>query len=148
IAITDQDTLPVVDEGGEGCFGATRMDHIESDPLTGHHPEPLQGMETNPGGFINIVDWGLPRLPRNHRIVWVDGLGHPVQNFLNSPQTDGDPEHRGAKALDHAPAIAVRPSQLPHQGTEAGAIATALLGRDVRLPPATTRLTPALMQHP
>ena len=37
IPITDQDPLPVVDEGGEGFFGAPRMDHIESYSLTGHH---------------------------------------------------------------------------------------------------------------
>src|SRR4029450_10322931 len=41
VAVTDQDPLPVVDEGSEGFFGATRMDHIEGDPSTRHHPEPL-----------------------------------------------------------------------------------------------------------
>src|SRR5215471_9972785 len=56
IAIADQDPLPVVDEGGKGFFGATWMNHIESYPLTGHHPEPLQRVETVPRGFINIVD--------------------------------------------------------------------------------------------
>ena len=148
IAITDQEPLPVVDGGGERFLGATRMDHREGHPLAGHHPEPLQRVETVPGRFIHRVNRGVPRVPRNHRIVRVDGVGHPVEDFLDGPQADGDLEHGGTKSLHHASALAVCPGQLPHQGTEAGPVATGLLSRDVRLAPATTRLTPALMQHP
>src|SRR5215831_13790915 len=80
-----------------------------------------------------------------HLVSASDCLGHPVQDVLDGTQADRDPEHRGAKALHHTPAIAVGPGQFAHQGTEAGSIATDLLGRDVRMTPATTRLAPALM---
>src|SRR5207237_8726731 len=72
VAVTDQDAGPVVDEGGKGFFGATRMDHIEGHPLTGHHPEPREGVETVPGGFINIVDGGRPRYLSRDRRRWGD----------------------------------------------------------------------------
>ena len=148
IPITDQDPLPVVDEGGEGFFGAPRMDHIESYSLTGHHPEPLQCVETVPGGFINIIDRGLSRLPRNHRIVRVDGPGHPIQDFLDGPQADGDLQHGGTKRLHDTSAVPVCPSEFPHEGTEPGAVACGMFSRYLRFGPAATVHTPALVQYP
>ena len=56
--------------------------------------------------------------------------------------------HRGAKGLHHATAVAVRPCQLAHERTEPWPIPRGMRGRDVRLTPVPTRLTPALMQHP
>src|SRR5207302_769049 len=74
----------------------------------------------------------------------------PLQDLIDisGSAADRDARHRRTKSLHHAAAVAIDPGQFPHQGTEAGAIATDLLGRDVCLTPATTRLTPALMQHP
>ena len=148
IAITDQEPCPVVDEGGKGFFGATWMDHIESHPLTGHHPEPLQRVATIPGRFINIVDQCLPRLLSNDRIVRGDGLGHPIQDFLDGPQTDGDLQHGGTKGLHDTSAVAVCPGQLAHEGTEPGAVACGMLGRYLGFGPAATVHTPALVQYP
>jgi hypothetical protein len=143
--LSDQEPLPVVDEGGEGLFGAPRMDHIEGDPFTRHHPEPLQRVEAVPGGFIYIIDRGLPRLLCNHCIVRVDGLSHPGKHFLDRAPADRDSQHRCTKGLHHAVAVTIGPGQLPNEGTEAGTIATGMLGRDACLRPAPTRWTPALM---
>src|SRR5262245_7685801 len=85
VAVTHQDTCPVVDEGCKGLFGAAWMDHVECYPLTGHHPEPTQGMHTEPRRFIDIVDRGLPCLRRYCHIIRVDGLGHPIQDLLDGP---------------------------------------------------------------
>jgi hypothetical protein len=124
------------------------MDQVEHHPLTGDHPETIQGTPTEPRGFIDIVDRGLPCLRRYRYIIRVDDLGYPIEDLLDGPQADGHLQHRGAKGLHQTPAIAVRPCQLPHQGTAAGAIAAGMLGRDVRVTPAPTRRTPALMPHP
>src|SRR5919205_3243186 len=148
IPITDQDPLPVVDEGGEGFFGATRMDHIEGDPFTRHHPEPLQRVEAVPGGFIYIIDRGLPRLPRNYRIVWVNSLGHPIQDFLDGPQADGDLQHGGTKRLHDTSAVPVCPGEFPHEGTEPRSVACGMFGRYLSFGPAATVHTPALVQYP
>ena len=58
IAITDQQPCPILDQLGKRFFGEVPMDQGESDPFTRHHPEPLQDIPTEAGGFINIV-WGL-----------------------------------------------------------------------------------------
>src|SRR5215831_18388432 len=42
VAITDQDTYPVIDQGGKRFFGAAWMHHVKNDPRTGHHPQPVQ----------------------------------------------------------------------------------------------------------
>ena len=124
------------------------MDHVERHPLTGHHPEPMQGMHTEPRSFIDIVDRGLPCLRCYRHIIRVDGLGHPIEDFLDGPQADWHLQHRGTKGLHHAAAVAVRPGEFPHEGTEAGSIPGGMLGRHLGFTPAAAVRTPALVQHP
>ena len=100
---------------------------------TGHHPEPLEDPIAVPRGFIDVVARGLPRWLSNHHIVWIDGLRHAVEDLLDGPQADGDPEYRGAKGLHHASAVPVRPNQLAHERTEPWSIAHRMLGRHLAL---------------
>src|SRR4029450_260903 len=81
VAVTDQDPGPIVNQGSKGFFGAAWMDHVECHPVTGHHPEPMQRMHTEPRGFIDIVDRGLPCLRRYRHIIRVDGPDHPIEDL-------------------------------------------------------------------
>ena len=147
VAVTDQDACPVVDEGCEGFFGPVGMNHVERHPLTGHHPEPMQGMHTEPRGFIDIVDRGLPCLRRYRHIIRLDGLGYPIEDLLDGPQADRHLQHRGAKGLHYAAAVAVCPCQLAHERTEPWPIAGGMLGGHLCGVPGATVRTPAVMQH-
>ena len=124
------------------------MDHIEGHSLIGHYPEPLQGVETVPGSFINIVDWSLPRLPRNRYVVGGERLRQPVQDLLDGTQTDRDLQHGGTKRLHETAAVPVRPREFPYEGTEPRAVACGMFGRHLGGGPATTVHTPALMHYP
>src|SRR5215468_3378267 len=84
----------------------------------GHYPEPLERMGEQPGGFVDVVDRSLARLCRNGGVMRLDGFGHPVEHLLDGSQADGYLQHGGTKALYHAAAIAIGPSQFTHEGTE------------------------------
>jgi hypothetical protein len=85
IAIADQQSRPIVNQRGKRFFGAARVDHTEGYLLTGHHPESLEDPVTVPGGFIDVVDRGLPRLLSNHHIVRLNSLRHAVEDLLDGP---------------------------------------------------------------
>mgnify|MGYP006172951855 CR=1 FL=1 len=75
--------LSDLDQIEKGFFGAPRMNHVKGHLLTGHHPQPFQGIFTVPGGFINITNPCLTRLRGDQRVVWIDRQGHPIQDLLN-----------------------------------------------------------------
>jgi hypothetical protein len=83
IAITYQQTRPILNEIEKGFFGTPRMNHVERYLLTGHHPQPFQGILTVPGGFINRIDGCLTRLLGDQRVIGIDRSGHPIQDLLN-----------------------------------------------------------------
>jgi hypothetical protein len=56
VAVTDQTPLPVVDEGRKGCFRPGRLNHIEGDGVTGHHPQSVQGPGERPGRLIDLAE--------------------------------------------------------------------------------------------
>src|SRR5262249_17168713 len=60
---------------------------------------------------------------------------------------DGGLQHGGAKALHHAPAIAVGPSYFAHERAESGSVARGILRGDMGLVLGATDRTPPLMQH-
>jgi hypothetical protein len=83
IAIAHQQTRPILYQIEKGLFGAPRMNHIEGHLLTGHHPQPFQGILTVPGCFINITHPCLTRLRGNQHVIRIDRQGHPVDHLLN-----------------------------------------------------------------
>src|SRR5918912_1586539 len=104
VAITDEDTGPVVDEGGKGLFRSTGMNHVERCRVTHHHPQPLECMRQKPGCLINVVDQRAARLRGNRGVVRLDGLGHSVEDLLNGPQADGHAQRApGLYSSAHSP---------------------------------------------
>ena len=108
----------LVDEGREGFFGPVGMNHVERRCVTDHHPQPLECVREKPGRFINVIDGSMACLRGDGQVVWLNRLYDAVQDFLDGSQADGHAQHRGAKGLHHTSAVAIRPSQLPHEGTE------------------------------
>ena len=93
IAITDQDTCPVVNQGSEGLLRPVGMDHGESHGVADHHPQPVQGVREQPGRFIAVVDARTARVRGNGSVMRLDGLRDPVQHFLDGSQADGHAQH-------------------------------------------------------
>ena len=133
VAIADQDAIPVVDEGQERLFGAARVDAIEGGLWTGHDPEPLERAMAKPRRFINVIDRSVASDTGNGLIVGLDGQGDAVEDFLDGPQADGDPEHGGTERLAEGAAGALHPRHFADQGAEPWAIAGVMLGWQVRL---------------
>src|SRR5215510_8105437 len=148
IAVTDQDACPVVNEGSKGLFRPVGMNHVEGRGVTDHHPQPLERMGEKPGRFIDVVDWGVPCLPRDREVGGLDWLGDAVQDFLDAPQADGHLQDGRTKGLHDTPSVAIGSGQFAHQGTRPGAIPRGMLGGHLGFAPASTGRTPALMQHP
>jgi len=69
VAITDQDTRPVVDQCGKGFFESMGMHHVEHHGVTNHHPEPLQLVREKPRRFINVGDSRLAYVRRDGPVV-------------------------------------------------------------------------------
>ena len=78
VAVADQDTGPVVNEGSKGFFGPVGMDHVERCCVTDHHPQPLELVRQKPERLIDVVDRGVARLRGNRQVVRLDGLRHAV----------------------------------------------------------------------
>ena len=148
VAITDQDTVPIVNEGQERLGGATRIDAIESGLWRGHDPEPLEVALTKPGRFINIAHWGLACDTGNGCIVGLEGQCDAVDDVLDSPQTDGEAEHRGTECLDEGATGALHPRHFTNEGAEPGAISSAMRRWQVRLDALATAQTDCLRQDP
>ena len=147
IAVTDEDASPVVDERGEGFFGASWMDHGEGHGLTGHPPQPVQRVGAKPRGFINIIDRSAAGLARNGLLVRLDGVCHAIKHLLDGAQAQGHLEDRGTKGLDRAATGAVGPGDCPHEGGQSWTIPGRMLGRELRLGPLGTHGTPRFLQH-
>ena len=88
----------------------------------------------------------MPALPSPHNTGrWP---GHSIEDLLDGPQADWHLQHRGAKGLHHAAAVAIRPGEFPQEGTEARTIPARILGRHLGFTPAAAVWTPTLVQHP
>ena len=59
VAIADQETLPLLNQGEKGVFGSVGVKEIERDGLGAQGPEPIQGVLAIPWGLIDIADWRL-----------------------------------------------------------------------------------------
>ena len=148
VAITHQESLPVIDQGREGFLRPVEMKHGERHGVTGHHPHPLQRVRQKPWRLIDVVDRGVARLRGKSQGVRLDGLGHAVEYLLDRSQADGHLQHRRTKGLHDPPPVAVGPGYCAHEGTEAWPISRGRLGGHGGFPPTPAVWTPALMQHP
>src|SRR5262249_45769317 len=59
IAVTDQDAGPVVKQRRKGVCGPLGMHHVQGGGITAHHPQPLEPVYEQPGGFINVAHHGV-----------------------------------------------------------------------------------------
>ena len=71
-----------------------------------HPPQPLEHVGEKPGRFVDRVDDCVAHLHGHRRIVRCNGLSHTVEDFLDSPQADG----QGAQLLEIPPQ---HPSAVP-----------------------------------
>ena len=69
-----------------------------------------------PGGLIKIVDFAAARPGCDSFIVRKDCLRYPIHATLDSPNADGNPEHRFDEFLHSAAAAALTSTQLSNQG--------------------------------
>ena len=69
VAITDQDTVPILNQGGKGLFGPIGVNQVERHGVGAQSPEPVQGILAVPGRLIDIADSGLAGQRSNGFIV-------------------------------------------------------------------------------
>jgi hypothetical protein len=96
------------------------MDHEKSNGCTGHHPEPVQLTAYLPGCLVQMVYVLTSGLIADHPVMGFDGLGCPVDNFLNGSLADMYLQDRGAKCLDCFTGIAVNAAKFGNQGGKTG----------------------------
>jgi len=87
--------------------------------VTGHHPQPLEGAGAPPGRCIPVVDRSVTCLRGDGAGVRLDGVRHTLTHFLEGPQTDRYPQHRGTKAWERASARSLDASDFPQEGAKA-----------------------------
>src|SRR5215471_8390003 len=102
IIIADQDTSPVRDKLCKRRLGAGRMHLKVGHQWVGHHPKPLPVSMGEPGGFVNMVDWGASRHLPNQVVVGDDRLRDAIDHLLDSPLTERNAEHRATQVLHRA----------------------------------------------
>jgi hypothetical protein len=100
VAITDQETVPIVNECRARRGGATRIDAIAGGLWSGQAPEPREVTPTNPGRVIDIAHGGLAGDTGHGFRVGLEGQGDTGEDFLAGPQPDGAAEHRGTACLE------------------------------------------------
>jgi hypothetical protein len=66
---------------------------------TDRHPQLLEHVGEKPGRFVDIVDDCVAHLRDHRRLVRCNGLSHRVEDFVESPQADG----QGAQLLEIPP---------------------------------------------
>jgi hypothetical protein len=118
IAITDEDAIPVVNEGQEGRLGTARVDTIEGRLWRGHDPEPLEMALTKPGWIIDVPHRGMAHDTGNGFIGGLESQRDTVDDFLDGPQADGDAKYGGTERLDEGATGALHPGHLADQGAE------------------------------
>jgi len=123
VAIGDQDSGPLVDQGLEGLLGSTGQDLEESHVLACHHPEPHQKPLVVPGGLVDVVDFDLTGGRGNGVIERLDGLRCPVNGSLDATTADGDAQNGLEEGLNRASAVAIRPGELGDERCESWPIA-------------------------
>ena len=83
VTITDQDTLPILNQGGKGLLGTIGVNEVERHRIGAQSPEPVQSILAVPGRLIDIAHRGLTGQGGNGLIVGPDGLRDAVNDFLN-----------------------------------------------------------------
>jgi hypothetical protein len=69
VAITDQNALPLLNQGGKGLFGAMRVNEVERHRIGAQGPKPIQRLLAVPGRLIDIADRGLASQGSNGLVV-------------------------------------------------------------------------------
>jgi hypothetical protein len=90
VAITDQDALPLFNQGEKGLLGVMGVNEVERYGIGAQGPKPLQRMLAVPGRLIDIAHFGLAGQGSNGFIVRQDSAGDPINQLLHRAQTHGD----------------------------------------------------------
>jgi len=121
VPVADQNTLPVFDQGLEGLARTIAVNHEEPHRGASHDPQLRQQAIASPGGLVNIVYLRASGLVGDGVVVWLYGSRNSIENFLDCPKADMQPQNRVAVVLDNAPAVSVGSGQFSDHGREPGA---------------------------
>jgi hypothetical protein len=146
VALTDQDALPLVDQGQKGVWGAMGINALGGHGIGAHDPEPLSGVLAVPGRFINVAHGRLVGQSRTSLMVGHDGLRDALDDFLHRAQADREVDHRVTDVLYQSPRGAMHAGEFSAQGTEARPITGLMVAWPLRFELPATALAVARLE--
>jgi len=135
VAITDQDALPILDQGQKGFRGAVGTHHRQRHRVGGHSPQPLQGVVAIPGHCINVAHSGLPRQGGKGLVMGDEGVRGPLNHFLDGAQAHGQMQDRVTAIVHETPRIAVHATECSYERRQTRAVAGGVWAGHIRLVP-------------
>ena len=115
VSVTDEDTVPVFDQGGKGLLGSFGVNHEEGNVGVHHDPEPHEVSTHPPAGLVDVVDLRLSSRLRNGIVMATDRVRNPVDHFLNGALADGDLQEGLTKFHDTGSTVALVASHVANQ---------------------------------